>query len=484
MKMMKVLSLSLLLIVGNTSSSASAFQVQRDPLSSRQLSARALLPRSVVVSSTRLRAALLSIDENASRDVPTMEQWASASGIQRHPGLELFHDTSCLLENPNDWSCRANQPIASGQPIVMVPREILWDTQAIKAEFGGALSGAIDSLSKNGVSPEDIPKFYLLVKLLQHVGAGEQSPYFPWLNSLPRIYFNAASMTPFCLECLPPLIYRYAREKQVLLENFSRALQKIDFLDKSIESRAMGLWAFNVVSTRSFSVDGTETDKFIAPLADYFNHGTYPNAAYGKDEQGNVVVYATQDIQPGEPIQVSYGDPTNPSRLFAVYGFLDESSPATFCKITHIQPNDELRNLGLDFSRMLFYKETGEVSTEVWDVLLYDILGKINKNDQQVFYQAHMEGDGELKNQIHQYYFAQTSTALKKHVDDFLKNLEALSNKSVGKDFAEHPRLPLILKHNQFVAQTFLNVKARLDPMVEQALQQQLQQAESAASVA
>lgn len=419
-------------------------------------------------SSTKLH--LLSVDENAPRDVPTMEQWAAQSGIQRDPGLELFQDASCVLQNPNDWSARAAGPLQSGQPIVLVPREIAWNSQDVKQEFGEALTPAIKFLSQNGVAPEDIPKFYLLVKLLQHVGAGEQSPYYPWLNAMPRIYFNAASMTPFCLECLPPLIYRYAREKQVLLENFSKALQKVDFLDKSIESYAMGLWAFNVISTRSF---GDDTTKFIAPLADYFNHGTFPNAAFGQDEQGNVMVYATRDIQPGEPVQVSYGDATNPSKLFAIYGFLDESSPATFCKITHIQPNDELRNLGFDVSRMLFYKETGEISEEVWDVVLYDLLEKVNKNDQQVFYQAHMQGNAETKQAVHQHYFAQTSTALKKHVDDFLQNLNDLSAKAEGKSYQEHPRLPLILHHNNFVGQTFLNVKARLDPMVEQAAGQE-----------
>jgi hypothetical protein len=51
-------------------------------------------------------------------------------------------------------------------------------------------------------------------------------------------------------------------------------------------------------------------------------------------------------------------------------------------------------------------------------------------------------------------------------VNTFLLQLEELTKKSIGKDHNEHPRLPLILKHNAFVKETFLKVKANLDRMV------------------
>ena len=183
------------------------------------------------------------------------------------------------------------------------------------------------------------------------------------------------------------------------------------------------------------------------------------------DEEGGCSVYTTTDVQAGSPLRMSYGDPTNPSKLFAKYGFLDESSPATFCKMINIRPNQELLDLGYDFSRMLFYQGTGEVSPEVWDILLYQRLAS-NRNDQLAFYQAHMNGDEDTKNAIHQHYFADTSAALMKHVDTFLQQLDELSAKGDGKDRNEHPRLPLILRHNEFVKETFLAVKANLDPMV------------------
>ena len=183
------------------------------------------------------------------------------------------------------------------------------------------------------------------------------------------------------------------------------------------------------------------------------------------DEDGNCNVYTTRDVEAGSPLRMSYGCPTNPSKLFAVYGFLDESSPATFCKMTNIRPNQEMLDLGYDFSRMVFYKDTGDVSQEVWDILLYQVLAS-NRNDQLAFYEAHMRGDEDTKSAIHQHYFPETAAALKKHVDTFLLQLEELSAKGDGKNVDDHPRLPLILRHNEFVKETFLTVKARLDPMV------------------
>ena len=134
----------------------------------------------------------------------------------------------------------------------------------------------------------------------------------------------------------------------------------------------------------------------------------------------------------------------------------------------NIQPTPELRTIGLDFTRMLFYKDTGDISSEVWDVLLYS---KVLMNDLETktaFYEAHVNGDGETKNAIHQQYMGKTSKELKLHVDTFLDQLAVLSAKSDGKDWSEHPRLPLILRHNEFVKSTFENVKLRLDPMVEE----------------
>lgn len=133
----------------------------------------------------------------------------------------------------------------------------------------------------------------------------------------------------------------------------------------------------------------------------------------------------------------------------------------------NIQPTEELKTIGLDFSRMLFFKDTGDITAEVWDVLLYSkVLTDLETKN--AFYQAHVNGDEATKAAIHEQYMGETSKALKQHVDTFLEQLDTLSAKSEGKSWDEHPRLPLILRHNEFVRSTFENVKMKLDPMVEQ----------------
>lgn len=127
-----------------------------------------------------------------------------------------------------------------------------------------------------------------------------------------------------------------------------------------------------------------------------------------------------------------------------------------------LKPTQQLRDMGYDYSRMLFFKGTGDVSEEVWDVLLYQNLAS-NRQAQQAFYQAHMTGDAETKSAYHQQYFPETLASLREHVDTFLVQLDELSAKAAGKDFNEHPRLPLIIRHNDFVKETFQAVKASLD---------------------
>ena len=43
---------------------------------------------------------------------------------------------------------------------------------------------------------DEIRQFYLMIKVLLELEKGQESPWFPWFNSLPRYYTNAASMTP------------------------------------------------------------------------------------------------------------------------------------------------------------------------------------------------------------------------------------------------------------------------------------------------
>ena len=125
--------------------------------------------------------------------------------------------------------------------------------------------------------------------------------------------------------------------------------------------------------------------------------------------------------------------------------------------------------MGYDHSRMLFYNDGG-ISQEVWDVVLFQELAKVSPEDQKGFYQAHMTGDEGLKQQYHQMYFSQTLAALQSHCDFLLNELDELgfgleTQRDQGLDPWRYPRLGLILKHNEFVKNTFEVVQQNLDNM-------------------
>ena len=195
-------------------------------------------------------------------------------------------------------------------------------------------------------------------------------------------------------------------------------------------------------------------------LKQMFNHGAYPEVESSYDEQGNYYAYSTYDVPAGSPLRMSYADPTNPSFLFARYGFLDESTEATFCKIIPEHINKDMEELGYAHNRMLFYKD-GNVSEEVWDILLFQHVSSTKIGDKRALMEAHRTGDYATKQMLHEKYYEYTSAALLEHLESFLEQLDKLSTKAGERqrDLGDHPRLPLILAHNEFVKQTFLAVR-------------------------
>ena len=423
----------------------------------------------------------IDLNEDAYRDIETFQRWSiEQCGIQTSDGFQIYID-----ENDTDQSQQQQQVnygimtttplLEENSPVVFVPSNVILSSTRIKQEEFGTLEEAEQRLVSAKAS-NHVPQFYVFLKLLVELQNGQQSPYYPWFNSLPRYYSNGSSMTPFCFECLPPLAGFLAQKERIQYIQFFQALKYVEnlgILDPTIaQSKQITKWAFAVVYTRGFQVermDGSVDYKLI-PMMDYFNHCSNvmdggPEVYIQYDEEENAYAYTTRPISAGSPLRIQYGDPTNPSHLLARYGFLDTEASATFCKIMIPKPTQEQINMGYDHSRMLFYRETGDVSPEVYDVLLYELLGGNELQDyqtQRTFYEAHMTGDYETKQSILNAYWGQTQQALLDHIDNFLYDLDKLGQKGFGRSIDEHPRLPLIMSHNDFVKQTFLNVRSNI----------------------
>mmetsp|Transcript_51887 Transcript_51887/g.155716 ORF Transcript_51887/g.155716 Transcript_51887/m.155716 type:complete len:293 (-) Transcript_51887:54-932(-) len=266
-----------------------------------------------------------------------------------------------------------------------------------------------------------------------------------------------------CFECLPPYVSWLSRKERDTFSEFLSALRAgyAPLTDQTINDNDLVRWAYNIALTRH-NVVVVGKEKRIAPMADMFNHGTFPNVEITYDGDGNCIVTTTENVPAGSPLTVSLGDPTNPSPLFATYGFLSYDASSMFCKAIHLQ--DEMEELGYDFRDLLFSTETGEMTPKVWDLFLYNLLRVNNENDlAQKFLKACRSNDEETKESYHEQYFAYTLEALREHVNGILSEVDSLTIKANSYDLNTHPRVPFIVAHNNHVQSTFLKVKAQLD---------------------
>jgi hypothetical protein len=407
--------------------------------------------------------AILDVSERAYRDVRGMDEWVAACGAQRADGIQLTTAGNYDDDSDADVSIMTTQDLAPDTPVLFIPAAMILSANQIMQEYYGRMDAA-EKLLRSLNALDQWRHFHLMIKILVELEMGDRSPFYPWLNSLPRYFSNGASMTPFCYECLPPLVASLAMKERNNYIYLESALQQVPYLisPQIQQNKDITKWAFQIAYTRSFEeVNDGSGDLRIVPLADMINHGTETEVQITYDGQGNCYAMTTKYVPAGSPLRMSYGDPTNPSFLFARYGFVDDSAPATFCKIMIPHKNTELENMGYAHNRMLFYKDTGDVSEEVWDVLLYQILSASNVASRRTFYQAHMNGDYATKQAFHQQYYPETSAKLKEHIDTFLQELDELSAKACNMNVNQHPRAPLILKHNELVKNSFLAVRAR-----------------------
>ncbi|KAL7540293.1 hypothetical protein ACHAXR_011690 [Thalassiosira sp. AJA248-18] len=400
---------------------------------------------------------LVDLSPNAQRDVYTMSDWASNCGVQQAEGVQL------TSYDGYDYFPAAQSDIPAGSPVMFVPSDLVFSSSKVAQEYGAALSQCENKLAAANLQ-DKIPLFRIFFKIIAEYEKGDESPWYPWLNSLPRMFNNGASMTYDCFDVLPPYAAYCAFAERTNLVNFKKAVgraepQNSPFSPDSLNSEVLK-WAYCVAVTRSVEMNG---ERFLAPMVDMLNHGAEPEVEISYDgNTGDCQAYASVDIPAGSPLRISYGDPRDPTPLFANYGFLDESSGGTFCKLMNML--NEMEALGYNFGDLLFYK-SGDISPEVFTVVTYHTLNKNDPNLAQGYYQAVMSGDEATKSQYEGQYWEYSKGELQNHVDGLLRDLDQWSNTASTYDLNTHPRVPLIMQHNAYVKETFLAVKANLDNM-------------------
>ena len=269
------------------------------------LAVSSIIPKSV--SSFALR----NLSPSNERDVYTMSDWAQSCGVQQAEGIQL------TSYDGMDYFPATQSDIPAGSPVMFVPSDLIFSSSKAAQEFGGELSQCENQLVAAGLQ-DKVPLFRIFFKVMAEYDKGEQSAWFPWLNSLPRTFNTGASMTYDCFDVLPPYAAYCAFAERQNLVNFQKAATTFS---PNHDSETLK-WAYNVAITRSIE---RNNERFIAPLVDMFNHGADATVEISYDgNTGDCNAYASADIPAGSPLQISYvADPMDSTPLFATYGFLE-----------------------------------------------------------------------------------------------------------------------------------------------------------------
>ena len=214
---------------------------------------------SYAAKTTALNSGAIDISESATRDTDSMLSWCYNCGVQHHEGLQLTSHDGWY-----DIYAAASTDIPAGTFVMYVPSNMFLTSYGSKQEFGQQEEA--EKLIGNLAGADQFPLFYLFLKVIAEYERGADSPWYYWLNSLPRVFNNGAAMTPSCYDCLPPLAAKFAMEERVKLINCRQALKTCDFVSDEIKNdEDLTKWIYNVVETRSMEVGG---ERVLIPLAD------------------------------------------------------------------------------------------------------------------------------------------------------------------------------------------------------------------------
>lgn len=127
--------------------------------------------------------------DNGQRNVPSMQQWAQQCGAQTAEGVEIS------TQDGEDYFMITNQNIPNGSPVLFVPAQMVLSSSQVEDEYGENLLSSERMLVQYEGTAQRLPLFRLMIKVLAEYEKGSQSPYYAWLNSLPRRFYNGAAMT-------------------------------------------------------------------------------------------------------------------------------------------------------------------------------------------------------------------------------------------------------------------------------------------------
>jgi hypothetical protein len=417
----------------------------------------ALLSNSEILSMIMIEAAF-----SVPRDLSSLRQWAADHSVRWADGFELVDYGS-----NDDWGVSLDQVPQEGGVIMQVPRSLVWNAQDVCDELlqeTPELSESLQVFDSGGLQ-EHKAEFVLFLKLLKEV-KNESSLWRPWIDSLPQSFSTGICFSESEKECLPIVTRALAEVHRIEFLRFCHVASTLDVSWFDVEDADLHKWAFNVVYTRCWgsSKTGNLSETDMVPVGDMFNH-RHPANIYVENEAETVDFCHKGNSDKPKDLYLSYGGRSNPHRFLVIFGFVDESMQECYSEISFPNVDSRQQKLGCDDKdKMVFSCETGAIANSVYDSILYALL-QGHPDEQTALYEAHVSGNKEAKKAIHDRYALQVEAVLYNHVTSKLLALNRLATKIQTHE--PTPNLKLIAKHNAFLTNVFLKVKASLEKTLD-----------------
>ena len=355
----------------------------------------------------RLEKILMEQDDN--RKVPSLQEWAVSQGISIADGVELVNNgmgdwgvglTGAETINNNSTTYR------KGSAIMTIPKGLILSSSDI--DDVGLIESITASMTKANLN-YFVPECLLVLRVLQECSLGASSPWYPWLESLPKSFDTGLYLNELEASHVQRLAPDFLRQQQLQFRACQIAIQSTvqsmpmynevaAYLKKSPEDDDIIRWAFSVVFTRSWRSQQSSEDiatATLVPLGDMFNHadGEYatiiPNMIE-KSKEEQIVMTLSKDTMAGTNLHLSYGLTTHPGRFLVVFGFWDRSAPFMDANLT--VPDAYKVN---DPSQLVVSTRNGGITQEVLDLATFRFLQQSKPEEAKRWIEAQQTGPKE-----------------------------------------------------------------------------------------
>lgn len=232
--------------------------------------------------------------QDSGRDFASLQEWALENGVVLADGVGFQQ----VNAEGDDWTIAVQQQsktkqqddddkttllLEAGSVVMSVPKNLVLSSPEVLKELGGesCLQDAWDILDKADFKNHKA-EFLLFLKILKEVDLGTESRWYPWLESLPKIFETGVCFNDVELGCLPPFSRALADYERMKLRVFGLAASKLSGFpwlvgnqdnDRDGQNNDLYQWAFNVVYSRcwKFSDDLESGISDIVPIGDLFN---------------------------------------------------------------------------------------------------------------------------------------------------------------------------------------------------------------------